>query len=299
MEARLQPRTEGNQRCLEFDLSLKPRAQATYYHDYLGNIVHHFNIPERHAQLTITAEALVEIHPLPPLPPALSMNSWTELDHLKNHSDFWDMLQPSHFAKPTHLLQQLAAELGLKRIGDPLTVLRRLNGAVYNAFAYAPQTTKVDSPIDEALASRRGVCQDFSHIMIALVRSLEIPCRYVSGYLYHREKDGDRSAEDATHAWVETYLPELGWVGFDPTNNLIATDRHIRVAVGRDYADVSPTRGIFKGDAESELSVGVRVGLADAPKPEKEELLPETEWSPVEEDDEEDRQFQQQQQQQQ
>ncbi|WP_255603911.1 transglutaminase family protein [Oscillochloris sp. ZM17-4] len=135
---------------------------------------------------------------------------------------------------------------------------------MYRTFAYAPQTTTVDSPIDEALAKRKGVCQDFAHIMIALVRPLGIPCRYVSGYLYHRVEDHDRSERDASHAWVEALLPGLGWVGFDPTNNLIARDRHIRVAVGRDYADVPPTKGVYRGRAESSLEVGVKVVPTEA-----------------------------------
>jgi transglutaminase-like putative cysteine protease len=101
---------------------------------------------------------------------------------------------------------------------------------------------------------------------------LGIPCRYVSGYLFHRREDHDRSAEDASHAWLEAFLPELGWVGFDPTNNLMAAERHIRVAIGRDYADVPPTRGVFTGQAQDELSVGVRVSLADAPLAEVEEM---------------------------
>jgi transglutaminase-like putative cysteine protease len=131
-------------------------------------------------------------------------------------------------------------------------------------FAYVPQSTKVDSPIDEALNTRQGVCQDFAHIMIALVRRLNVPCRYVSGYMFHRdEKEKDRSLEGASHAWVEALMPRLGWVAFDPTNNLVGADRHIRVAIGRDYADVPPTRGVYKGDAHSELSVAVTVSPAD------------------------------------
>jgi transglutaminase-like putative cysteine protease len=101
--------------------------------------------------------------------------------------------------------------------------------------------------------------------MITLVRGVHIPCRYVSGYLFHRAEDQDRSAADATHAWVEARLPELGWVGFDPTNNLIAAERHIRVAIGRDYSDVPPTRGVFKGVAKTELSVAVQVAPANEP----------------------------------
>ena len=131
---------------------------------------------------------------------------------------------------------------------------------MYEHFDYKPKSTKVDSPIDLALGTKAGVCQDFAHIMIALVRSkLRIPCRYVSGYLFHGESDMDRSINSATHAWVEALLPQLGWVGFDPTNWLVAGDRHIRTAIGRDYADVPPTHGIFRGRAASELTVAVRV----------------------------------------
>ena len=113
--------------------------------------------------------------------------------------------------------------------------------------------------------ARAGVCQDLAHIMIALARRIGIPCRYVSGYLSPSSDSHDRSAEGATHAWAEAYLPTLGWVGFDPTNDVLAAERHMRVAVGRDYADVPPTRGVFRGEAGSELAVLVTVSLADAP----------------------------------
>lgn len=279
MEARMQPRTEGGQRCFEFKLSVTPRAEIVSYRDYLGNIIHHFDIPGHHAQVTLTAEALVDVQPPPPLPDSLPSAAWAELDRLADEGEFWDYLRPSRFARPTPSLLELAAELDAARRADPLTVLRQVNQAVYRAFAYAPSSTRVDSPIDEAIAARKGVCQDFTHIMIALVRQLGIPCRYVSGYLFHRREDHDRSAEDATHAWLEAFLPEVGWVGLDPTNNLEAAERHIRVAVGRDYADVPPTRGIFKGDAEHTLSVGVRVTPADAPQESAETILPETPWA--------------------
>jgi transglutaminase-like putative cysteine protease len=172
------------------------------------------------------------------------------------------------------LLTKLAKELDLRRRKDPLELLQELNRKLYESFDYAPNTTKVDSLIDEALESRRGVCQDFAHIMIALLRELKIPCRYVSGYLYHADKSHDRSPAGATHAWVEAYLGDAGWVAFDPTNDLVGCDRHIRVAVGRDYADVPPTRGVYKGEAESELRVMVAVSPVDAPEPE--ELPPTT-----------------------
>lgn len=269
MELRMQPLTEGPQRCLKFDLGLKPPARVSSYRDHLGNAVHHFDIPGRHTQLVINAKSLIESLPREEPPEALGVEAWAELDALVDVGDYWDMLMPSQFAKPTEALLDFARELDLKRRDDPLTVLRALNGAIFNAFDYVPQSTTVDSPIDEALGARKGVCQDYSNIMIALARHLRVPCRYVSGYLFHRVEYNDRSAEDATHAWVEALLPELGWVGFDPTNNLLAGQRHIRVAVGRDYLDVPPTRGVFKGTAESELSVAVQVKPAEEPDSEE------------------------------
>ena len=180
------------------------------------------------------------------------------------------MILPSEFARSSEALQQLAKELRCERRCDPLDLLTELNEAIYEKFEYVPNSTKVDSPIEEALLTRQGVCQDFAHIMIALVRPLRMPCRYVSGYLFHREENGhkDRSLEGASHAWVEALIPRLGWVAFDPTNNLIGGDRHIRVAIGRDYADVPPTRGVYKGEAQSELIVAVTVSPSDAPPPE-------------------------------
>jgi len=176
---------------------------------------------------------------------------------------------PSHFAQSSAALEQLAAELGCERRGNPLSMLTELTEAIYKFFAYVPNSTKVDSPIAEALETRQGVCQDFAHIMIALVRRAKIPCRYVSGYMFHRdETERDRSIEGASHAWIEALVPRLGWVAFDPTNNLVGGDRHIRVAIGRDYADVPPTRGVYKGEAQSELSVAVTVSPADSAAPE-------------------------------
>jgi transglutaminase-like putative cysteine protease len=261
MEVHMQPRNEDTQRCLSFNLTVSPRTRTLAYRDHLGNTVHHFNIPGQHSRLVITAESQVEMKPLAPRPQQLDESAWARLDKEINTSDFWDMLIPSTFARPTPLLLALASELKVERREDPMSLLRELNTALYTSLTYKPQSTGVDSPIDDALKTRAGVCQDYAHIMIALVRHVRIPCRYVSGYLYHRRENGasDRSAVDATHAWVEAYLPELGWVGFDPTNNLLAGERHIRTAVGRDYEDVPPSRGVFKGIAESELSVAVAV----------------------------------------
>jgi transglutaminase-like putative cysteine protease len=194
----------------------------------------------------------------------VSSPAWARLDTLTGSGEFWDLLNPSPFARRTPLLDALAREIGLARGDDPLVTVRRLTGEIYARFEYSPNSTHVDSPIDDALEARKGVCQDFAHIMIALVRSLGMPCRYVSGYLCQQGDDDLRSSDGATHAWVEVLMPDIGWIGFDPTNNLIAGDRHIRVAIGRDYADVPPTRGVFKGMSavRSELAVGVSVGAA-------------------------------------
>jgi transglutaminase-like putative cysteine protease len=189
------------------------------------------------------------------------------------------MLLPSEFAKPTPGLRALAANLKVARRDDPLILARELNETLFQYIQYVPRSTRVDSPIDEAIESREGVCQDFAHIMIALLRYVGIPCRYVSGYLYQSERERDRSANDATHAWVEAFLPHLGWVGFDPTNNLLAHERHIRTALGRDYADVPPTHGIYRGRTESELYVAVKVGVFDHPPALDRDLPTPEDWS--------------------
>jgi transglutaminase-like putative cysteine protease len=270
MEVRMQPRSEANQRCLSFQLDVNPPANIIQYRDFTGNTVHHFNIAGSHTQLKIAAQSTVEVESLV-APRASDAGDWADLDALVAADDHWEMLLPSEFARTNEALESLAAELKCERRNTPLELLTELNESIYRLFAYVPNSTKVDSPIDEALRTRQGVCQDFAHIMIALVRPLQIPCRYVSGYLFHRdtETEHDRSLEGASHAWVEALVPRLGWVAFDPTNNLVGGDRHIRVAVGRDYADVPPTRGVYKGEAQSRLSVAVTVSPSDAPPPEE------------------------------
>ena len=260
METRMHPRSDANQRCLTFHLSVSPRCRVFSYRDHLANHVHHFDIPGQHGQLVIVAESLVEVQPALQVPAFLAPDAWAELDDMVQNGDYWEMLFPSEFAMPTQRLDELGKSLDVVRRDDPLMVMHELNEKLYKYFDYKPKSTTVDSPIDVALESHTGVCQDFAHVMIALVRSrLRIPCRYVSGYLFHGETDKDRSVHSATHAWVEALIPHLGWVGFDPTNWLVAGDRHIRTAIGRDYADVPPTHGMFRGRTKSELTVAVRV----------------------------------------
>ena len=268
MEVRMQPRSEGRQRCLTFSLDVAPNANVMVYRDFLGNSVHHFDIPGRHSRVNLTAQALVEIQEAP-APHSSDTGSWQDLDTLIATGEYWETLAPSRYAHPTEPLERFASELRLQRRENPLEFLLQLNEAMYQAFEYVPNSTAVDSPIDDALRARQGVCQDFAHIMIALLRQLRIPSRYVSGYLAHGAERKDRSPDGATHAWVEAFLPGLAWVAFDPANNLVGGGRHIRVAIGRDYADVPPTRGVYKGEAESGLSVSVTVSSANAPRPEE------------------------------
>ncbi len=281
LEVRMHPRSENHQRCFTFRLSVNPRARIFSFIDYLGNQVHHFDLPSLHREVTIIADALVNIDPPAGLPESLPAQSWDDLRRLVDEDDHWQMLMPSHYARGSEALDALARELKVQDADgrDPLTLVREINDGIHRTFDYVRKSTAVNSPIEDSLGSRQGVCQDFAHIMIALVRPLGIPCRYVSGYLYHGEGDRDRSAEGATHAWVETLLPGRGWVGFDPTNDLIAGGRHIRTAIGRDYADVPPTLGTMKGRTETELQVRVRVTPSQALLPPDLEFAADEEWS--------------------
>lgn len=279
MEARMHPRSDSHQHCLSFSLSVSPRCRVFSYRDHMGNNVQHFDIPGEHTQLVIIAESVVEQQDLPDVPGFLSPDAWGDLDALVNAGDYGEMLLPSTFAIPTNALIELGAKLDVVRRDDPLMLAHEINQKLYQYFEYVPRHTRVDSPIDEAILSGKGVCQDFAHTMIALLRLVGIPARYVSGYLYRSREDQDRSTPDATHAWVDVLVPHLGWVGFDPTNNLIAHRRHIRAAVGRDYADVPPTHGIFRGQTASELYVAVHVEASELPPALDRKLPIPDDWS--------------------
>jgi transglutaminase-like putative cysteine protease len=281
MEVRMHPRSEGNQRCFVFQLSVNPRARIFGYTDSYGNLVHHFDLPSRHGQLTIITDALVNIETQPSISEVMEYGAWQELEDLVEKKDYWDMLTPSHFARSSPELENLALEIGAteRKRRSPLAFLLDITAAVHRTFKYVKKSTAVNSPIEDALRSRQGVCQDFAHIMIALVRNARIPCRYVSGYLYHGGEDSHPSADGATHAWVEALLPGIGWVGFDPTTNRLADEKHIRTAIGRDYADVPPTMGMMKGKAETQLQVRVRVTPSQAVLPPDEEFAADEEWS--------------------
>jgi transglutaminase-like putative cysteine protease len=281
MEVRMHPRSEGNQRCFVFQLSVNPRARIFGYTDSYGNLVHHFDLPSRHGQLTIISDALVNIDAQPLVPELMAYEGWSDLGQLVEKKDYWDMLMPSHFARPSAELEELAKEIGAtERDGrSPLAFLQDLAAGVHRSLSFVKKSTAVSSPIAHVLRSRQGVCQDFAHVMIALVRNAKIPCRYVSGYLYNSSENGHPSADGATHAWVEALVPGVSWVGFDPTINRPVGEGHIRIAIGRDYANVPPTMGVMKGKADTQLQVRVRVTPSQAVLPPDEEFAADEEWS--------------------
>jgi transglutaminase-like putative cysteine protease len=264
MEVWMQPQKGARQRLVSFELEVEPAAQLFSYADAFGNAVYHFDVPQPHERLTIHARSAVETQPPPALPEALDMGEWDRLRSDFVRGENFDFLRQHGFAVETEALRGFLAETGLEamRARDPLTAVRALCKTIYGSFAYEAGVTDADSGIDHALAERRGVCQDFAHIMIAVCRAWGVPARYVSGYLFTDRRSGDRSDPDATHAWVEVFLPSTRWFGLDPTNNIEAGERHIAAAVGRDYDDVPPSRGVYKGEADSELAVAVSVRRA-------------------------------------
>jgi transglutaminase-like putative cysteine protease len=264
IELWVQPQKSGRQRLVSFELEIEPSVQLFSYADAFGNAVYHFDVPQPHAHLSIQARSTVETEPPETIPTALDLGEWDRLESDFLRGDCFDYLSPHGFAVTTPMLDAFVQEYQLDqaRAHDPLSAVRSVCETVYRALEYQHGITRADSPIELALAAGQGVCQDFAHIMIAICRSWGIPARYVSGYLFTDRSEGDRSDPDATHAWVEVFLPSLRWVGFDPTNNVMAGERHIVLATGRDYNDVPPSRGVYKGDADSVLTVDVAVRQA-------------------------------------
>lgn len=266
MEVWMQPAKRSGQRLISFELELDPVAQLFSYADTFDNAVYHFDIPHPHERLTIVSRSAVETEAPVCLPEGLDRGEWDRLksDFVKGEN--FDFLHPHGYAGPSAALDAFVAEKNLDELRglNPLRTVRELSHAIYESFGYEAGVTRADSPIDDVLKTRKGVCQDFAHVMIAICRQWGIPARYVSGYLFTDRKAGDRSDPDATHAWVEVFLPTLRWIGLDPTNDILAGERHIACSVGRDYRDVPPSRGVYKGEAESELTVGVTVRKARA-----------------------------------
>ena len=255
----LQPRQDEQQKLKMFNMTIAPATALNNEQDSFGNYHHYFSIHRGHHELIITMCAEVELQPPKPPPDSFKDNAWQELLRWQNSFAYWDFMQPSVLTATSATLTAFMQENGIAPTSDPLSSLQQLNTKLFECFQYLPGSTSVESTIDHILATRQGVCQDYAHVMIAIARAWGIPSRYVSGYLYTTGQQHEQAASNATHAWVECLLPTLGWVGFDPTNCSNSDTRHVRIAIGRDYRDVPPTRGTRQGGGNTQLDVEVKV----------------------------------------
>ncbi|MDB5056810.1 MAG: transglutaminase domain protein [Chloroflexi bacterium] len=256
MEIRLAPLSDVHQRVLEFELLVDPASRTFSFTDGFQNLVYCCNVLDAHDTLTLKTRSRVQ---------TLLANPFERPAHGPaplEAVDAWPYLQ---FRGPVDAgpgLEQLGREF-TPSSEDVLGSLMALMLAIHTDFEYQPDATTVSSTVSDVLQLKQGVCQDFAHLMIAACRHMKLPARYVSGYLVRSPGHENRGAE-ASHAWCEVWLPDLGWLGFDPTNNLVAADSHVRVGIGRDYTDVPPTRGIHRGLAEEQVEVSVTTKRIDA-----------------------------------
>ena len=264
MLLRLRPREDRGQRVLAFSLDTDPVALPTALDDAFGNACHLFDVHQEHRRSVIRSRARVEVAGAPE---RLEAGDWRALAEAADPVRYWEFLNPSRFARPGPALDAFATSHAIERGPEPLGTLLKASATLHSVFSYTPGSTGVDSPIEHVLESGRGVCQDYTHVLISLARSWGIPARYVSGYMHLEGAAGERTPAGASHAWAECLLPGIGWLGIDPTNDTLADHRHIRVAVGRDYADAAPTRGTVFGGGETTLEVRVSVAEGDEAAP--------------------------------
>lgn len=272
MEVRLQPAENEQQRVLSHRLVTTPATNVHSYTDYFGNGVQTFSIVQRHTELVLDSHAEVETAPIPPPKAALDL-SVSEARQLYRSEPLrhFEFLASSSAITFSAGINQIANRF-FRPGNDIGSSALALNRWVYENFRYVPGSTRIDTPVSEVLKQRQGVCQDFAQLMIAVLRSAEIPSRYLVGYI---ETDTQRDAAIAksgpgnakgrsaligaaeSHAWVDICLPGGHWWALDPTNNCIAGERHVRVSAGRDYQDCTPTRGVFKGTHTERLTASV------------------------------------------
>jgi transglutaminase-like putative cysteine protease len=265
----LHPRETGTQRVLHSRLTILPAPQYLQRRtDYFGNIPHVFMVQEPHEQLSIVADSTV-VTSAPVTPSPAATVPWETVAARLAARERAEELEACQFVFPSPLIQASPAAAAYARpsfsSGTPVLVgAMDLMGRVFNEFTYDNSATAVDTDVEQVLASRRGVCQDFSHLAIACLRSLGLAARYVSGYLETLPPPGKAKliGADASHAWLSVFVPDAGWVDLDPTNNLIPSEKHITLAWGRDYADVTPVKGVVMGGGSHTLSVTVDVTVA-------------------------------------
>jgi transglutaminase-like putative cysteine protease len=265
-EVCVRPMHDEKQSCLSFRLTTSPASRSIAYRDAFGNWVHQFNILSEHRHLTVEAESVVLAHEGSSLVNASI--SLAELDAQRDElgEEYFDFVAPTGYVP--HLLPEVGELTELAERASEVTVTSFAQSAsdlIHDRFNYVKGATHVHSSIEDALKVRAGVCQDFAHLLLSVVRRRGLPARYVSGYIVPRGSvEGGADLEEviggqASHAWVEVWLPGSGWFGLDPTLGAPVGLRHVRIAYGRDYGDVAPVRGVYKGHAGQRLSVDVRV----------------------------------------
>lgn len=247
---------DDTQRIVEHSLQITHDPIVETYLDFWGNKTGVFTIIKYHQELKIASIKLIEtIAAELTETDKIPQHHWHELDISDQPVDFFDYLFLERFDCFSQLQTFIQSLQYRKRF--PLEVISEMNSWIYQEFKYIKGITTIDTTLDEIWKLRAGVCQDFAHLLLAMLRMISIPARYVSGYICPN-KNGLRG-EGATHAWVEAYLPFHGWVGIDPTNNCLVRDGHVKLAVGRNFADCTPVKGSFKGDAEQVMEVAVSV----------------------------------------
>lgn len=258
---RLKPRTDECQRLLSYRPDITPVTLTKEHIDLWGNHVETFFIAEQHQELTVKTTSVVSIQKSPfirmiQFSPEMETIYKSELFH----QHYLASLSETDF---TFLYREQVAEVN-RAIGlfnNPIECALAVMQYMYDSFTYDPEATGVNTKAHEAFDLKRGVCQDLTHIMLGILRAKGLPARYVSGYLYVGE-DSALIGDSATHAWIEVMIPGIGWIGLDPTNNVEALEHHIRIGVGRDYQDMSPLQGVYRGGKHT-LDVKVSVQLLE------------------------------------
>lgn len=255
---RAKPASDEHQQLGSYVVRITPHARVFTYVDNWGTEVNTFSIGDEHTELIVDARAAVDTA-LRPIPPK-DIHSGLVAD-AGFREDHWTYLRPSSHVEWTEEIAETARLI----VGDSTDVterIRRVAGFVADRLEYTPGATVVGTKVSELWAMRQGVCQDFAHLSIGLLRSIGIPARYVSGYLYAADPASADFADTGeivvqTHAWVEAAIPGWGWWAIDPTNETVVGERHVTIGRGRDYEDVMPLRGVYHGDAEATLAVEV------------------------------------------
>ena len=262
LEVRLTPPVRPEQGVLRHRIEFQPAAEASDYIDYFGNRTTFYSMTLRHRQLKVTNRLTVRTLPrvLPESGLALTIAEARQI--LKSGTGVFDYLQPTEAIPIASESSAWGREI-LRESRPMGEALDELNKTIYREFKYRTGSTEIETPLSLIWKKREGVCQDFAHVMISVLRAARIPCRYVCGYI---ESEPSVSADPsrkrlvgslATHAWVEVLVPGMSWVALDPTNNQWCGEQHVTVAVGRDFLDAAPVRGTFKGSASQKLKVHV------------------------------------------